>query len=72
MTMTKQEKVMKNMTWEQLAAHIAVMDEEQRQGNVTIHVTEQDEFMPIQDIDFVGSQGNGVLDSYHPFLVMEP
>lgn len=63
---------MDNMTWEQLAAHIAVMDDEQKKTNVAIHVTVEDEFMPIQAIDFVSEDGNGILDPLHPFLVMEP
>jgi len=48
------------------------MDDSQLDSNVTIHVTEDDEFMPVQDLDYVSEDGNGVLDPLHPFLVMEP
>jgi len=61
-----------NLTYRELAAHIETMDDEQLDSNVTIHVTEQDEFMPCQALDYVSEDGNGVLDPLHPFLVMEP
>jgi len=63
---------MSNLTYRELKAHIETMDDEQLDSNVTIHVTEQDEFMPVQDLDYVSEDGNGVLDPLHPFLVMEP
>jgi len=63
---------MKNLTYRQLKADIETMDDEQLDSNVTVHVTEQDEFMPVQALDYVGEDGNGVLDPLHPFLVMEP
>ena len=63
---------MSNLTYRELKAHIETMDDEQLDSNVTIHVTEQDEFMLVQDLDYVSEDGNGVLDPLHPFLVMEP
>jgi len=63
---------MDNLTYRQLKAHIETMDDDQLDSTVTIHVTEDDEFMPVQDLDYVSEDGNGVLDPLHPFLVMEP
>lgn len=68
----KLEKIMANLTYRELQAHLATMDDEQLNSNVTIHVTEQDEFMPCQALDYVSEDGNGILDPYHPFLIMEP
>lgn len=63
---------MSNLTYRELREHINTMDDDQLDSNVTIHVTEQDEFMPVQDLDYVSEDGNGVLDPLHPFLIMEP
>ena len=62
---------MSNLTWEQLKAHIETMDDEQLNSNVTVHITRQDEFMPVPDIDYVSEDGNGILDPLHPFLVVD-
>jgi len=63
---------MDNLTYRELKAHIETMDDEQLDSNVTILVTDEQEFMPVQDLEYVGEDGTGVLDAYHPFLVMEP
>ena len=54
------------MTWDELKAHIEVMDEEQRGTDVTVYDMEMGEFFKVLDIDF--SQEDDVLDKNHPFL----
>jgi len=55
------------MTWDELKAHIEMMDKEQRQTDVTIRNISIDEYFAVQDIGF--SPDNDVLDKNHPFLV---
>ena len=55
------------MTWEQLKAHIEVMDEEQLKTDATVYDANEDEYFPVQDIDFAPE--TDVLDKNHPFLV---
>jgi hypothetical protein len=59
------------MTYRQLKAHLSVMDDEQLEQNVTAHITRIDEYVPVADIDFTGDEGNGVLDAWHPFLIVD-
>ena len=63
---------MSNLTYRELRDHINTFDDEQLDSNVSINVTQQDEFMPCQALDYVEEEGNGILDPLHPFLVMEP
>lgn len=58
-----------NLTWIQLLNHIAVMDTEQQNSNVTIYNEDIDEFFPVKDIDF--SREQDVLNENHPFLTIE-
>ena len=55
------------MTYEQLKAHIEVMDEQQLQQDVTIRDTESEEYYPIDSIEFA-DDSDVVLDMTHPFL----
>ncbi len=55
-----------SMTWEQLAAHIKVMDPAQKKTDATVHCTKSDEFFQVGDINF--TVGDDVLDDNHPFL----
>jgi hypothetical protein len=57
------------MTWKDLANHIAVMDEEQSNTDVTIHLKGEDEYIRGSGMDF--SPENDVLDKNHPFLVID-
>ena len=57
------------MTYKELADHIAVMDEEQRNSDVTIYDGGEDEYYPVFGIDF--SPEDDVLDKNHPFLTVE-
>ena len=59
------------MTWIELAKHILVMDKEQANTDVTVHITRRDEFFAVPDIDYVSEDGNGVLDPNHPFLIVD-
>ena len=60
---------MDNMTWEQLAAHIAVMDDKQKKTDVTIRLLPIDESFGVNDIAF--SPEDDVVDKNHPFLVVK-
>ena len=60
---------MANMTWEQLAAHIAVMDDSQKQGNVTVFDSNCGEFFGVRDYDITTE--DDILDKNHPFLVVD-
>ena len=60
------------MTWNELKAHIEVMDKEQRGTDVTILVIRpaiNDDFYPVTGIDF--SPEDDVLDKNHPFLLID-
>ena len=59
------------MTWAELKAHIETMDVEQLNSDVTVHLTREDEFFAVPDIEYVSEDGNGVLDPFHPFLVVD-
>ena len=54
------------MNWRELKAHIEVMDTEQQETDVTIHLVEEDEFFAVSDINF--SPENDVLYKHHPYL----
>ena len=60
------------MTWEELKAHIEVMDPEQIKTDVTVCLWPDEEFFKVEDINFVLEEcdcpGAGVLDDNHPFL----
>ena len=47
------------------------MDDEQLHTDVTMYHGYEDEFYPIPAIDYVGEDGNGVLDPFHPYLVFD-
>ena len=55
-----------SMTWGQLAAHIEVMDPEQKKTDVTVQLLPIDEFFRVGDINF--TVGDDVLDDNHPYL----
>ena len=57
------------MTWNELKAHIEVMDDEQANTDVTIFDDNNGEFCAVTDIDF--SEADDVLDKNHPFLRVE-
>jgi hypothetical protein len=59
------------MTYKELKAHIETMDEEQQNSDVTVHHTREDEFYAIPDLDYISEDGNGILDPYHPFLILD-
>ena len=44
---------MNNMTWAQLKNHIETMDDKQLNTNVTAYITEIDEFISVDDINYV-------------------
>ena len=54
------------MTWNELKAHIEVMDSEQAETDVAIHFANMDEFFMVEDINF--SPEDDVLDKNHPYL----
>jgi hypothetical protein len=54
------------MTWKELQAGIDVMDSEQINTDVTVHLVEDDEFLCVTGIDF--SPEDDVLDKNHPYL----
>ena len=58
------------MTWNELKAHIEVMDEEQRNASVMIYNIEIDEYFAIDDINF--TVGDDVLNDNSPFLEFQP
>ncbi len=57
-----------SMTWNQLRAHIDMMDKEQLHGDATIHLMPIDEYFAVADISF--SPEDDVLDKGHPFLIV--
>lgn len=54
------------MTWEELQAHIEVMDADQKKTDATVYDTAEDEFFKVSDINF--TVGDDVLEDNHPFL----
>ena len=62
---------MNNMTWAQLKNHIETMDDKQLNTNVTAYITEIDEFISVDDINYVSKGGDGELDPFHPFLIVD-
>ena len=56
------------MTWEELAAHIEVMDEEQKKTDVTL--CRSNEFFPVKSLEFADSRFCDVLDENHPYLLV--
>lgn len=56
------------LTYRQLAAHIAVMDDEQKDSDVTVHCTEMDEWF--QAIGYDITEVDDVIDKNHPFLLI--
>jgi len=61
------------MTYRELKAHIEVMDGMQLEQDVTIHLKESDEFLPVEDIGFANEEDETieVMDICHPFLVID-
>jgi hypothetical protein len=59
------------MTWEQLKNHIETMDDHQLKSDVTVHLTGKDEFVAIDELDYVSEEGNDILDPLHPFIVVD-
>jgi len=55
------------MTYNQLKAHIEVMDAEQLQQDVTFF-DGRGEFTPVGSIQFADPEFNDVLDPNHPYL----
>ena len=55
------------MTWEELKAHIEVMDQNQKNTDVTFF-DNRDEFFPVKSIEFADSETCDVLDPNHPYL----
>lgn len=58
------------MTWNELKAHIEVMDEKQANTDVTVHVAGLDEYYPLHKNEIGFSEEDDVLDKYHPFLII--
>jgi hypothetical protein len=58
-----------SLTFRQLAAHIAVMDEEQKDSDVTIHCTEMDEWFQATGYDI--TEETDVMDKNHPFVTIQ-
>ena len=57
------------MTWNELKAHIDVMDDEQANTDVTFF-DGRNEFFGVQSIEFADPLTNDVLDANHPFLTI--
>ena len=57
------------LTYEELKAHIEVMDEEQLKQNVTVHDKYSDEYEPVRSLEFAPE--TDVLDKNHPFLEID-
>ena len=57
------------MTWNELKAHIEVMDEEQSNSDVVIELLPMEVFLEVDDINF--SVGDDVLKGNHPFLEIQ-
>jgi len=55
-----------SMTWEQLAAHIEVMDDEQRKKDVAVQLLPVDEFFQV--IEYQITVGDDVLEDNSPYL----
>lgn len=55
------------MTWEQLKAHIEVMDDKQKNTDVTFF-DNRSEFYSVKSIEFADSKTCDVLDHNHPYL----
>ena len=56
------------MTWKQLKKQIKLMDKEQLNSDVTVYLTKNDEYFKV--VDHVHCECNGVLDNFHPFLLI--
>lgn len=59
------------MTYQQLLAHLLLLNEEQLQQNVTLYdnLHTVDEFYPLSDVGFATE--NDVLDKGHMFLMFD-
>ena len=55
------------MTWNELKAHIEVMDEEQANTDVTFF-DNREEFFGVRGIEFANPETCDTLDANHPFL----
>jgi len=56
-----------NLTYRELAAKLAKMDDQELDMNVTVYVRDQDEYLPIESCKSVGDLCD-VLDEGHPCL----
>ncbi len=59
---------MAGMTYRQLLGHLQVMDEQQLDSDVTVHLLPDDEYYGYTSIDF--SPADDVLDKNHPFITV--
>jgi len=57
------------MTWNELKAHIEVMDKEQQETDITVFCSDSYEFFKVKDINF--TVGDAVLNDNHPFLEID-
>lgn len=68
---------MDNPTYRELRAWLALLDEEQLDMNVTVHIFTVDEFYPATHFEVVGETEDdvewegAVLDKNHPVIRME-
>ena len=58
------------MTYAELKAHIETMDKEQLNQNVTVYLSNIDEMVPVNDIEYA-CKNDDVLDENHPFLTID-
>jgi len=61
------------MNYRELRAHIDVMDGMQLEQDVTIHLKNVDEFIPVSTIGFANEEddSNEIMDICHPFLTID-
>jgi len=62
---------MKPMTYGDLLHHLQSLDLHELDMNVTIHIKEVDEFIPVHNFYFNGGETN-TLDEGHPYMVSLP
>jgi len=57
------------LTYEQLKARLADMDESQLKSTVTVYNSYTDEYEPVTSCEY--SEEDDVLDAFHPFLIIQ-
>lgn len=57
------------MTYKELAAKIAAMNESQQNCDVTFYDEENDEFFALIAVVYANPEFNDVLDPEHPYLI---